>query len=259
VIIYTVKELILRRYDIQAKDNLKARAVHTQVNVLVRIALVVVSFIAFSAILMMFESIRTLGASLLASAGVVGVIVGFAAQKSIAALLAGLQVAVTQPIRIDDVVIVDGEWGQVEEINLTYVVIRIWDLRRLIVPISHFLEKSFQNWTRISADLLGSVYLYADYTLPVQPVRNELHRILARSPHWDGKVWRLHVTNLSEKTVELRALMSARDSSTTWELRCEVREQLLDYLQRHHGDCLPKTRAEVTSVDVPRPGRPETG
>jgi len=254
-IVYTTKDLILSRYDIQASDNLKARAVYTQVNVLIRIAVVVIGVIAFAAIMMMFDSIRSLGTSLLASAGVVGIIIGLAAQKSIGALLAGLQVAVTQPIRIDDVVIVDGEWGWVEEITLTYVVIRIWDLRRLIVPVAHFLEKSFQNWTRISADLLGSVYLYADYTLPVPMVREELHRILQQSSCWDGKVWRLHVTNMTEKTVELRALMSARDSSAAWELRCEVREKLLDYLQQHHGQCLPKSREEVTATIVPAMGK----
>lgn len=251
-VVYTVRDLILGRYDIRASDNLKARAVHTQVNVLVRITLVIIGVIAFAAMMMMFENIRSLGTSLLASAGVVGIIVGFAAQKSLAALLAGLQVAVTQPIRIDDVVIVDGEWGWIEEITLTYVVIRIWDLRRLIVPVSRFLENSFQNWTWISADLLGSVYLYADYTVPVPMLRQALQEILEGSSNWDGKVCRLHVTNMTEKSVELRALMSARDSSVAWELRCEVREKLLDYLQKNHGDSLPRSRAEVSAEILSR-------
>jgi small-conductance mechanosensitive channel len=244
-IILTGRDLLLCRYDIKVKDNLHARSVHTQVNVLVRVLVIIVGLVATASAMMVFEGIRHLGSSLLASAGVVGIIIGFAAQRSIATLFAGLQIAITQPIRIDDVVIVDGEWGQVEEITLTYVVVRIWDLRRLVVPTSQFLEKSFQNWTRTSADLLATVTLQVDYSLPVEIIRNQLHEILKNYELWDGKVWRLHVTNAGERTVEIRALMSAANSSDAWELRCHVREKLLGFLQKNYPQCLPLLRAEI--------------
>jgi small-conductance mechanosensitive channel len=194
---------------------------------------------------MSFEQIRQLGTAILASAGVLGIIIGFAAQRTISTLLAGLQIAITQPFRIDDVVIVEGEWGRIEEIALTYVVVRIWDLRRLVLPTSYFLEKPFENWTRESADILGTVYLYADYTVPVQEVKEELHRVLKSSEHWDGKVWNLQVTDMTEHTVQLRALMSAQDASAAWNLRCEVREKLLHFVQSRHPNALPKIRAEL--------------
>lgn len=239
------RDLVLRRYDINVKDNLKSRAVHTQTNIIVKILVITIVLIAVASCLMIFENVRQLGTSILASAGVIGIIIGFAAQKSIATLLAGLQLAITQPIRIDDVVIVDGEWGQIEEITLTYVVVRIWDLRRLVVPTNYFLEKSFQNWTRTSADLLGSVTIHVDYSLPIEELRKQLYEVIKNHELWDGKVWRLHVINAADKTVELRALVSAANASDAWELRCDVREQLLKYLQMNYPDCLPKIRADV--------------
>ncbi|BCA79936.1 mechanosensitive ion channel domain-containing protein [Desulfuromonas sp. AOP6] len=239
------RDFLLTRYDIKVKDNLKARAIHTQMNMLVKIAVIAIVLLVTASSLMVFENVRQLGTSLLASAGVVGVIIGFAAQRSIATLLAGLQLAITQPIRIDDVVIVDNEWGQIEEITLTYVVVRIWDLRRLVVPTDYFLEKTFQNWTKNSSDLLGTVFIYVDYSLPIEVLRNQLYEILKDQELWDGKVWRLHVTNATDKTVELRALMSAANASEAWELRCHVREKLLSFLQEHYPDCLPKIRATV--------------
>jgi len=239
------RDRILQRYDIQIKDNLKARAIHTQVNILVKLLVIAIILIASASGLMIFDNVRQVGTSILASAGLFGIIIGFAAQRSIATMLAGLQLAITQPIRIDDVVIIDGEWGQIEEITLTYVVVRIWDLRRLVVPTSTFLEKSFQNWTRTSADLLGTVVLHVDYRTPVDLVRDRLHEIVKGHELWDGKVWRLHVINAGETTVELRALMSAANSSDAWELRCHVREQLLDLLQKTQPDCLPRLRAEM--------------
>jgi small-conductance mechanosensitive channel len=157
--------------------------------------------------------VRQFGASILASAGIAGIVVGFAAQRSIATLLAGFQIALTQPIRVDDVVIVEGEWGRIEDITLTYVVVRVWDLRRLVVPITHFIEQPFQNWTRASADIIGSVFLYVDYTVPLEPLRAELTRILTSSRLWDGKVNALQVTEAKEHTLELRALVSAADAS----------------------------------------------
>jgi small-conductance mechanosensitive channel len=180
--------LILTQYQIDTADNLEARKVYTQVTVLKRAALVVISIFTLASMLMVFESVRQFGTSILASAGVAGIIIGFAAQRSIATLLAGFQIAVTQPIRLDDVVIVENEWGRIEDITLTYVVVRIWDLRRLIVPITYFIEQPFQNWTRTSAEILGTVFLHVDYTVPLPALREELDRIVTASPHWDGKV-----------------------------------------------------------------------
>jgi small-conductance mechanosensitive channel len=165
-----------------------------------------------------------------------------AAQRTIGTFIAGLQIAFTQPIRVDDVVIVENEWGRIEEITLTYVVVKIWDLRRLIVPITYFIEKPFQNWTRVTADILGTVYIYVDHTVGFDAVREELHRILKESKLWDGKVCVLQVTNTTERTVELRALMSAADASTAWSLRCEVREKLIDFIRGKYPQALPKLR-----------------
>jgi len=242
------RDIILGRFKVGIPDNLKARVIHTQMTVLVRITLVIGVVIAGGGILMTFDKIRHIGMSILASAGILGMIIGFAAQRSLATLIAGFQIALTQPIRLDDVVIVEGEWGVIEELNLTYVVIRIWDLRRLVVPVTYFLEKPFQNWTRLSANLLGTVLLYVDYLLPVEELRQALHEILLSSDNWDGKVWELQVTNASEHTIELRALMSAADAPTTWNLRCEVREKLLAFIREKHPDCLPRVRAELERV-----------
>ena len=204
---------------------------------------------ALSLVLMSFEAVRKIGTGLLTSAGIAGIIVGFAAQKSLANLLAGFQIAFTQPIRIDDVVVVEGEFGNIEEITLTYVVVRIWDQRRLVLPINYFIEKPFQNWTRSSSEVLGTVFIYVDYTLPIEPVRAELERLATESPLWDKRVCKLHVTDAKEKTLELRALVSARDSGTAFDLRCDIREKLVDFIQKNYPDSLPKTRAESTDVN----------
>jgi small-conductance mechanosensitive channel len=188
---------------------------------------------------------------MIASAGVAGIVIGFAAQKSLGTLLAGFQIAMTQPIRIDDVVIVEGEWGKIEEITLTYVVVRIWDLRRLVVPITYFIEKPFQNWTRTSADILGTVFLHVDYGVPVDAVRGELGRILESSPNWDRKVNVLQVTEARERTLELRALASSSDASKSWDLRCEVREKLVDFVQRNYPESLPRLRATLERMPAP--------
>jgi MFS family permease len=246
-----VVEVVNRRYDIAVADNLVARQIHTQVRVMMRVVGVVVVIVAAAAMLMTFPSVRQLGASLLASAGLAGLVVGFAARPVLQNLIAGMQIAMTQPIRLDDVVIIDGEWGQIEEIRSTYVVVRIWDLRRLIVPLSFFVEHSFQNWTRTRADILGTVFVNVDYTVPVEAVRQKLHEILQDSGKWDGKGWALQVTDASERTVQLRALMSAPDGPTAWELRCHVREKLIAYLQQHYPDALPKVRGELSGVVSP--------
>ena len=248
-IIHISRDVILGRYDISAKDNLKARRIYTQIKVIERIIVIVVLILAVAAALMSFPRIKQLGVSLLASAGIFGIILGFAAQKTLGNLIAGFQIAMSQPVRLDDVVIVENEWGRIEEINLIYVVVKIWDQRRLVIPISYFIEHPFQNWTRTSADILGTVYIYADYTVPVGEVRKALTGILNESEYWDKKVDVLQVTNATEKTVELRALMSAENSSIAWSLRCQVREKLLDYLQKNHPQCLPKTRVELDKKD----------
>jgi small-conductance mechanosensitive channel len=241
----TTAAFVLHRHRVDVTDNLQARAIQTQVVVLKRVAVAVIVVFTVGSMLMVFASVRQFGASILASAGIAGIIVGLAAQRSIGGLLAGFQIALTQPIRMDDVVVVEGEFGRVEEITLTYVVLRLWDLRRLIVPISDFIEKPFQNWTRSSADLLATVFLYTDYTVPVEPLRHELTRILEASPRWDRKVNVLQVTDSKERTLEIRALASAADASIAWDLRCEIRERLVDFLQREHRECLPQLRGAI--------------
>jgi small-conductance mechanosensitive channel len=235
-------------FRVDVGDNLQARRVQTQVGVLRRTANVLIIVVAAALMLLKIPGVENVGASLLASAGLAGIIVGMAARPAVANVLAGLQLALTQPIRLDDVVIVEGEWGRIEEISTTFVVIRIWDLRRLVVPLSYFIEKPFQNWTRVTADLLGTVFVHADYTTPIEDVRRELHHILETSGMWDGKVWNLQVTDTTERTIELRALMSASDASTAWDLRCHVRERLIAYLQEHHPRSLPHGRTRIEAI-----------
>ncbi len=237
--------IVLAGYDINSQDNLKARRVYTQIKILERILTLVIIIVATGVILMKFEAIRQVGVSLLASAGIAGIIIGVAAQKVIGNILAGFQIAITQPIRIEDVVIVENEWGVIEEITLTYVVVRIWDKRRLVVPTPYFIEKPFQNWTKVSSDILGTVFLHTDYRMPTEPIRDELTKILAGTQLWDGKVNVLQVTNATDRTVELRALMSAKDSPTAWDLRVHVREQLIRFIQEAYPQYLPQTRIRM--------------
>lgn len=240
--VHLVKFFLLRRFDLEKKDNLQARKIYTQFRVLENIVIFLIVLVGVSLVLMSFDSIRKIGVSLIASAGVAGIIIGFAAQRAIGTILAGIQIAISQPIRLDDVVIVENEWGRIEEINLTYVVVAIWDKRRLVLPTTYFIETPFQNWTRTTAEILGTVFIYADYTLPVDAVREELDRILEGNPLWDGKVKVVQVTNATERTVEIRALVSAVDSGTAWDLRVQVREKLLAFLQEKYPQCLPKAR-----------------
>jgi small-conductance mechanosensitive channel len=249
-IITVFRRVILANYDISKKDNLQARKIVTQFKVIERIAFLGLFIISFSSILMTFERIRQIGLSLIASAGILGIVVGFAAQRTLSTIIAGIQIAITQPIRIDDVVIVEGEWGRIEEITLTYIVLRIWDQRRLVIPINHFIEKPFQNWTRTSADLIGSVFIYTDYSIPVDSLRIELKKILKNHPLWDKRVCMLQVTNTTDKSIELRALMSTEDSSKGWDLRCDVREQLIGFLQKYYPESVPKVRIENINKPV---------
>jgi small-conductance mechanosensitive channel len=243
------EDLILNRYNINISDNLEARRIYTQTQTIRKILAVVIIIVAIALILMGFDSFRNLATGILASAGLASLVIGLAAQKIFGNFLAGIQIAFIQPIRVDDVVIVENEWGKIEDITLTYVVVRIWDLRRLVLPISYFIEKPFQNWTRVSADLLGTVFIYTDYTIPVQAVREELSSIVKNSDKWDGKVCGLQVTDTKEQTMELRVLVSAADSSLAWDLRCEIREKLIEFIQKKYPDALPKTRAELRNIE----------
>lgn len=238
------EEAVAAHYTLDVPDNLKARKIVTQVRILRRIASAVVVVLAVGLVLLQYEPFRELGTGILASAGIVGIVVGIAAQNTLGDLIAGIQIALTQPIRVDDVVIVEGEFGWVEEITLTYVVVRVWDRRRIVMPITHFVEKPFQNWTRTSADLIGSVFLHVDYRTPVAAVREELRRIVEASEYWDGDVCALHVTGAGERDVELRAIASAPDAPQLWELRCEVREALVAYLREEHPEALPVVRVQ---------------
>lgn len=242
VVLRIVKWIFLEKYDTSQADNLRSRKFHTQFNILERILIFLIIIIAIGLILMLFEDVRQIGVSVFASAGLVGIIIGLAAQRAIAAVLAGLQIAITQPIRLDDVVIIEGEWGRIEEIALTYVVVRIWDQRRLIVPSTFFFEKPFQNWTRTTSEILGTVFIYTDYHVSFGALREELTRLLKSTPHWDGKVNVLQVTDAKERSIEIRALMSAKDSGTAWDLRVFVREKLIEFLQKNYPESLPKTR-----------------
>ena len=236
---------VLSQHRIDISDNLQARSIYTQVVVLKKVAMTTIGIFTLASMLMVFDSVRQFGASILASAGIAGIVIGFAAQRSIATLLAGFQIALTQPIRVDDVVIVENQWGRIEDITLTYVVVRIWDLRRLVVPITYFIEQPFQNWTRSSAEILGTVFLYVDYSVPLDAVRAELTRLLAASPNWDGKVNVLQVTDAREHTLEIRALASAADASLAWDLRCEIREKLVVFIQQNYPESLPRLRAAI--------------
>ncbi|UDF04378.1 mechanosensitive ion channel family protein [Asticcacaulis sp. AND118] len=236
---------VSRRYDITVKDNLKARRVHTQITLVRRLATFLLAVLTLAATFLLFDELRGLGVSLLASAGVAGIVIGFAAQKTLGNLLAGIQIALTQPIRLEDAVVVEGEWGWIEEITLTYVVVRIWDLRRLVLPISYFIEKPFQNWTRTSASIIGTVELYADYSLPVEPLRAHLLELLDKTDLWDKQVQVVQLTETYPDVVKIRILVSAADSPTAFDLRCYVRENMVAFITARYPQCLPKTRALV--------------
>ena len=238
----------LRRWMGADEENVEARKNRTQIRVFRQVTNIMVFMITAGACLLTFDGVREYGAGLFASAGVAGIVAAVAARPVLANIFAGLQIAITQPMRIDDVVIVEGEWGWIEEITATYVVVRIWDWRRLVLPISYFVDKPFQNWTRNHAELIGSVYLYVDYTLPLAPLREALDRILeeeAVAALWDGQVKVIQVVDASERTMSLRVLVSAVDAPTAWDLRCAVRERLIAFIQSEYPDHLPRLRAEM--------------
>src|SRR6185295_8338655 len=234
--------LYLRRFSLDSDDNMLARKHNTQVQVLSRSLDVVLVLLTLGAALMTFPAVRQYGLSLFASAGIAGIIAGLAARPVLSNLMAGVQLAMTQPIRLYDGVTVENEYGTVEEITSTYVVVKLWDLRRMIVPQTYFIEKPFQNWTRENSSLIGNVMLYVDYIAPVEIIREKFSAILKESKRWDGQVCAAQVTDFKEGTMELRLLMSARSSGQTFDLRCEVREKLIDFLQREHPEALPHSR-----------------
>jgi small-conductance mechanosensitive channel len=250
-------KLYLMRFHLETEDNLLARKHITQVRILRRAAETLIVTVTIAAALMTFEPVRHYGISLFASAGVAGLVVGFAARPLLSNLIAGIQIATTQPIRIDDAVVVENESGRVEDITSTYVVIRLWDQRRLIVPLTYFIEKPFQNWTREQASLIGTVLIYVDYTAPVERVRAKALEFVKASKFWDGNLASLQVTDARETSIELRVLASARSSGETFDLRCEVREKLIDFLQKEIPSSLPRVREMATVPDRPAPPAPD--
>lgn len=240
-------KLYLMRFRLDSGDNLAARKHITQIQILRRTAYSLVVLLTVGFALMTFEPVREYGLSLFASAGVAGLVAGLAARPLLSSLIAGVQIAITQPIRIDDEVVVEGESGRIEEITSTYVVIKLWDLRRLIVPLSYFMEKPFQNWTRDAASMIGAVTLHADYSAPVARIREKALELIKASPLWDGGVARLDVIDSTDRTIKLRALMSARNSSNASDLSAELREKLIAFLQQEYPGALPRSRNETVS------------
>jgi len=243
--------LYLMRFERDVTDNLLARKHLTQVRVLARAVDTILIVATIGGALMSFDSVRHYGVSLFASAGVAGIVAGLAARPLLSNLLAGVQIAMTQPIRIDDGVVIEGEFGRIEEITSTYVVVRLWDLRRMIVPLAYFIEKPFQNWTRESTSLTGAVTLHVDYTAPVERIRDKASEIVKASPLWDGQLVKLQVVEAHEATIELRVIASARSSGDAFDLRCEVREKLVDFLQREIPSALPRMRRDIVSAPAP--------
>lgn len=254
VAIRIAKNQFLKKFDVTTKNNLRARKFYTQFNIIERIAVFVVVLFAVGIALLTFDGVQEIGVSILTSAGIAGIVLGLSAQKVFGTIFAGIQIAIAQPIRIDDVVIVEGEWGRIEEIKLTYVVVQIWDKRRLVLPTTYFIEKPFENWTRNSADILGTVYIYTDYDFPIDELRNELTRLLESTKLWDRKVNVIQVTDATEKTMQLRALMSAKDASTAWDLRVYARENLIKFIKENYPDSLPQTRIAVKQDHPPQEG-----
>jgi small-conductance mechanosensitive channel len=246
-----VADIIAARFRVDVPDNLAARKVRTQVQMLRRIFAVVVILITVAIMLLTIPQVQSIGASLLASAGLAGLVLGVAMKPTLENLVAGVQLALTQPFRLEDAVIVENEWGWIEEITSTYVVVRIWDLRRMVLPLSYFIEKPFQNWTRTTATLLGSVHLFVDYTVPVDELRKELERIVKATDKWSGTVCVLQVVEATEQSMQLRALADAPDAGTAWDLRCYIRENLIKFLQERYPQSLPRVRAELHGSTQP--------
>jgi small-conductance mechanosensitive channel len=243
--LHITADIYLRRYRLDVADNLLARKHNTQIRVLLRTIDVILALVTVGAALMTFQTVRQYGYSLFASAGVAGIVAGLAARPVLSNLFAGVQLAITQPIRLEDAVIVENEYGNIEEIRSTYVVVRLWDLRRMIVPLSYFIEKPFQNWTRESSTLIGTVLMYVDYRAPIDVMRKKAEEIVRASNRWDGRVFNVAVTDFKNDTMEVRILASAGNAGKVFDLRCEIREKLIDFLQREHPEVLPRQRTEL--------------
>jgi len=258
-VVAAVSRIVVLANPSDIADNLHARRIQTQTRVLARTSMTFIVLFGVAAALMTFPSVRQIGTGLLASAGLAGLVVGFAAKPLLGNMLAGLQIALTQPIRLDDVVIVEGEFGRIEEITGSYVVSRLWDERRLIVPLQWFIENPFQNWTRTSAQILGSVFLWVDYATPLDPLRAELRRLCEADANWDHRVCGLQVTDASERAIQLRCLVSSADAGMNWDLRCAVREGMLAFVGNAYPHCLPRLRAELDAGAVSTPPDPGRG
>ncbi|BCJ73997.1 mechanosensitive ion channel protein MscS [Catellatospora sp. IY07-71] len=250
-VLFVLEDAAFRRLPMDVADNRRMRRARTRIGILRRLTAVVVTLLAIAAILMTFAPLRTLGASLLASAGLAGVVAALAAQATLAHIFAGLQLAFTDELHIDDVVVVEGEWGRIEELRLTYVVVRLWDERRLVLPTTYFTTTPFQHWTRNESRVLGAAVLHLDHRMPVEPLRAEAERVVAASPHWDKRDWVLQVVDTTETTMVVRVLASAPDAQHAYDLRCEIREKLIAYVREHHPEGLPRTRVALTP---PSPG-----
>lgn len=248
-VISALGDVLATRQCAHEGDAVAIRRLRTQTKVMTRSAISIFTLIGGALALMTIPDVRHIGASLLASAGLAGIVAGLAARPLLGNLIAGLQIGLTQPIRLDDVVIVEGEWGWVEEITGTYVVVRLWDQRRMVVPLEWWTQHPFQNWTRSSSALIGTVFLWVDYRMPLEPLREELMRICKGSPNWNGSVALLQVTEAGEHAMQLRCLVSSSDSPSNWDLRCEVREQLLAFVHHHYPEYLPRLRADTTSLN----------
>ncbi len=250
-VIKVVEDYVVYKYDLNKPNNLRERKIRTQLQFVRRLSIGLIVTLALCLIFLSFPNLRRLGAGLLTGVGIGSIIVGFSAQRSLANFLAGMQIAFTQPIRLDDVLVVEGEWGRVEEITLTYVVIIIWDQRRLILPITYFIEKPFQNWTRTGSEILSAAMIYLDYTVPVEEVRKEFLNYVQKQTLWDQRLAVLQVTNWSEKMVELRCLVSTNNAGNAFDLRCLIREHLLQFIQNNYPHSLPTTRVEWEKEKLP--------
>ena len=251
-LVRVLEDTISRRVQMDVADNLRARKFHTQFRILRQVLTLIIWLLTLAAILLQFDGFRQFGRGLLASAGIASLVIGFAAQRTLGNLIAGFQIAITQPIRLDDVVVVENEWGRIEEITLTYVVVKIWDDRRLVLPISYFLENPFTNWTRRTAEILGTVFLHVDYSVPLDALRTELNKLVEGHADWDGRVAEIVAFESRPTTLEIRALISAGDSGAAWRLRCHVREGLVTFLQQNYPTALPRFRAEVAGKEQNR-------
>jgi small-conductance mechanosensitive channel len=238
------QDFVVHRYDINKRDNFRERKIRTQLQFLRKFLVTLIVIVTICVILLSFENLRRLGSGLLAGVGIGGIIIGFAAQRSLGNLFAGFQIAFTQPLRIDDALLVEGEFGRVEEITLTYVVLNLWDQRRLVLPINYFIEKPFQNWTRTTTELLGTVELYMDYSVPMEAIRGEFRRLLDATDLWDKRASAVQVTDAKENSMVVRVLVSANNSGALFDLRCYLRENLISFIQKNYPEAFPKARGE---------------